>query len=170
VTIPIHRLLWIAGLLASPAAAQTVPRPPSPKDGTSAVQQLSWFGGCWRRQAPASASVVEEHWMAPRAGMTLGTSRTIWGDTMVVEFEQLRLFQRAGRAVYHAEPSGQTPTDFEAQSTSDTLVIFENAAHDFPQRIIYRKRGTDSLVARIEGKMNGQARGIDFGYARVRCP
>jgi hypothetical protein len=89
---------------------------------------------------------------------------------MVVEFEQLRLFQRAGHAVYHAEPSGQTPTDFEAKSTSDTLVVFENAAHDFPQRVIYRKRGADSLIARIEGNMNGQARGIDFGYARVRCP
>ena len=96
-------------------------------------------------------------------------SRTVRGDTVVTEFEQLRLFQRAGRAIYHAEPSGQVPTDFEAKTTSDTLVVFENTAHDFPQRIIYRKRGADSLIARIEGMMNGQARGIDFPYARARC-
>lgn len=100
----------------------------------------------------------------------MGSSRSIRGDTMVTEFEQLRLFQRGGRAVYHAEPSGQTGADFEAKSTSDTMVVFENATHDFPQRIIYRKRGADSLIARIEGTMNGQARGIDFPSVRVRCP
>jgi hypothetical protein len=114
--------------------------------------------------------VIEEHWMTPRAGFALGMSRTVRGDTMVTEFEQLRLFQRAGRAIFHAEPSGQTPTDFEAKAMSDTMVVFENATHDFPQRVIYRKRGADSLIARIEGTVNGQARGVDFPYARARCP
>ena len=108
--------------------------------------------------------------MTPRAGLSLGVSRTVRADTMVTEFEQLRLFQRAGHAVYHAEPSGQSAADFEAKATSDTLVVFENAAHDFPQRIIYRKRGADSLVARIEGAMGGKSRAVDFAYARVRCP
>jgi hypothetical protein len=150
------------------ADAQGSPRPPGPKEGRSAVQQLSWMGGCWRRQQ--GSSVVEEHWMTPRAGFALGVSRTVRGDTMVVEYEQLRLFQRAGKAVYGASPSGQTPTEFVAKATSDTMVVFENAAHDFPQRVIYRKRGTDSLVARIEGMMNGQARGMDFSFARARCP
>jgi hypothetical protein len=128
------------------------------------------MAGCWRRQAPGSASVAEEHWMKPRAGFALGSSRTIRGDTLVTAYEQLRLFQRAGRAVYHATPSGQTPTEFEAQATSDTMVVFENAAHDFPQRVIYRKRGSDSLIARVEGTVGGQARGFDFPFARTACP
>lgn len=108
--------------------------------------------------------------MAPRAGQMFGMSRTVRGDTMVAEFEHLQILERNGRAIYHAEPSGQKPTDFEAKSVSDTLVVFENPEHDFPQRIIYRKRGADSLIARVEGTMNGQARGIDFPYARVACP
>jgi len=165
----IRRFVLLVTLAAIPAAAQTTARPPSPKEGSSAVQQLSWMAGCWRRQT-ASGSVVEEQWMTPRAGFALGISRTVRGDSMVVEFEQLRLFQKAGHAVYHAEPSGQAPTDFEAKATSDTMVVFENTTHDFPQRVIYRKRGADSLLARIEGTMNGQARGVDFPYARARCP
>jgi hypothetical protein len=155
---------------AGVARAQAVPRPPAPTEGRDAVQRLSWFAGCWRRQIAGGASVLDEQWMVPRGGVALGMSRTVRNDTIVVEFEQLRLFQRAGRAVYRAEPSGQVPAEFEAQSTSDTLVVFENAAHDFPQRIIYRKRGADSLIARIEGTMRGQARAADFSYARVRCP
>lgn len=164
----IRPLLMLVSL-ASTAGAQIAARPPGPSEGRDAVQRLSWFTGCWRRQAPGSPNVVEEHWMAPRAGFALGMSRTVRNDTIVVEYEQLRLFQRTGRAVYHAEPSGQTPTDFEAQTTSDSLVVFENPAHDFPQRIIYRKRGADSLIARIEGTMRGQARAADFAYARVAC-
>jgi len=164
----IRRLVLFVTLAATPLAAQTTARPPGPKEGTSAVQQLSWMAGCWRRQT-ATGSVIEEQWMTPRAGFALGMSRTVRGDSMVVEFEQLRLSQKAGHAVYHAEPSGQAPSDFEAKATSDTMVVFENPAHDFPQRIIYRKRGADSLLARIEGMMNGQPRGIDFPYARARC-
>lgn len=165
----IRRFVLLVALATTPIAAQTTARPPGPKEGTSAVQQLSWMAGCWIRRT-ASGSVVEEQWMTPRAGFAIGMSRTVRGDSMVVEFEQLRLSQKAGHAVYHAEPSGQAPTDFEAKATSDTMVVFENAAHDFPQRVIYRKRGADSLIARIEGTMNGQARGVDFPYARARCP
>jgi hypothetical protein len=108
--------------------------------------------------------------MAPRAGFALGSMRTVRGDSMVVEYHQLRIFQRGGHAVYHAAPSGQTPAEFEAKTTSDSMVVFENPAHDYPQRIIYRKRGTDSLVARIEGDMNRQSRAVDFPSVRVQCP
>lgn len=165
----IVRSFLLAVLAAAPLRAQSISRPPSPKEGTSAVQRLTWMAGCWRRQSANGVSVVEEQWMMPRAGFALGMSRTVRGDSMVTEFEQLRIFQRAGNAVYHAEPSGQAPAEFEARTTSDTMVVFENAAHDFPQRIIYRKRGVDSLIARIEGTMNGQARGIDFPFARAQC-
>ena len=70
----------------------------------------------------------------------------------------------------HAEPSGQAPADFEASAVSDSLITFENPAHDFPQRVIYRRRGSDSLIARIEGTRNGRVRGVDFPYARAACP
>jgi len=108
----IRGLVLLSFLATTPGVAQTVSRPPWPSEGRDAVQRLSWFAGCWRRQAPGGASVVEEQWMTPRAGFALGMSRTVRSDSVVTEFEQLRLFQREGRAVYHAEPSGQTATDF----------------------------------------------------------
>jgi hypothetical protein len=133
------------------------------------VHHLSWIAGCWRQSSSGGARIIDEQWMEPRGGMMLGMSRTVRGDS-VLEFEQLRIFARDGRLVYHAKPSGQEPADFEARSASDSLVTFENPAHDFPQRIIYRRHGADSLIARIEGTRNGQVRGIDFPYAKVSCP
>jgi uncharacterized protein DUF6265 len=134
----------------------------------SPVDRLVWFSGCWQ-QSTRGGQIVEEQWMAPRGGQMVGMGRTVRADS-VIEWEHLRIFARDGRAVYHAEPSGQAPADFTAMSVSDTLVVFENPQHDFPQRIIYRKRGADTLWARIEGTNNGRTRGVDFPYARARCP
>src|SRR4051812_22151082 len=69
-------------LFAAAARAQAVARPPSPKEGTAAVQRLSWFSGCWQRRT-ASGLVEEAHWMAPRAGFTLGILRTVRRDSTV---------------------------------------------------------------------------------------
>ena len=69
-----------------------------------------------------------------------------------------------------AHPSGQASAVFTAQTVSDSLVVFENAAHDFPQRVGYRRVRSDSLLAWIEGAVQGAARRIEFPYARARCP
>jgi hypothetical protein len=105
----------------------------------------------------------------PRGHMMLGTSQTTRADS-TIEYEQLRIFDRGGQVVYGAMPSGQPPAEFVAGSVTDTLVVVSNPTHDFPQRIIYRRRGTDSLLARIERMRGGQVRGADFPYRRVACP
>ncbi|HET9726391.1 MAG TPA: DUF6265 family protein, partial [Gemmatimonadales bacterium] len=88
----------------------------------------------------------------------------------LVEYEQTRIFERDGRLVYGANPSGQVAAEFESIELSDSSVTFENLGHDFPQRVMYRRRGADSLIARVEGMRGGKLRGVDFPYARVACP
>ena len=132
----------------------------------SGVAQLAWIAGCWQRGS--GVVVIEEQWMRPRGGTMMGTARTVRRDTTVA-YEHLRIFDRAGRTVYAALPSGQALTEFEAATTSDSLVTFENLAHDFPQRIIYRRRGADSLIARIEGMRGGRLSGVDYPFRRVAC-
>jgi hypothetical protein len=99
----------------------------------------------------------------------LGAGRTVDGDSLV-EFEQVRIFERGGRLVYGARPSGQEPAEFESILVSDSAVTFENLGHDFPQRVMYRRVGTDSLVGRVEGTRAGRIRGVDFPYRRASCP
>jgi hypothetical protein len=48
------------------------------------------------------------------------------------------------------------------------VVVFENLSHDFPQRVIYRRNADSSITARIEGTVNGEARGRDFPYRRCQ--
>ena len=160
------RAAVLGGVLVMLASVTAIATSAESRQASATVQDLGWLAGCWSRGS--GALVMEEHWMRPRAGAMLGMSRTIRRDTMV-EYEHLRIHDRAGKVVYVAMPSGQAVTEFETASTSDSAVTFENAAHDFPQRIVYRRRGADSLIARIEGTRAGQLRSVDFPFKRVPC-
>lgn len=134
--------------------------------GAATVAQAGWIAGCWEHKA--GARLIEEQWMRPRAGLMLGVSRTVVGDSLL-EYEQVALLERGGHLVYAATPARQGPAEFVSIAVSDSAVTFENSAHDFPQRIIYRRRGADSLLARVEGMRGGQLRGSDYPYRRVPC-
>jgi uncharacterized protein DUF6265 len=151
--LPVAVVAAIAGL--SSAATQAAP-----------LDRLRWLGGCWElRRGPR---VTFEMWMLPEGGMMLGASRSVVNG-VVREVEQLRLSLRGDTLVYTALPSGQQETEFKAVIVSDSGFAVENPAHDFPQRIIYSRRGADSLLARIEGPGQGGTRGIDYPMKRVSC-
>jgi hypothetical protein len=133
---------------------------------TAQTSALKWMAGCWERRA--NNLVVTEQWSFPRAKMMFGAGQTTRGDS-TIEYEHTRIFERDGKLVYSAQPSGQAPAEFIADSVSGFSVIFSNPAHDFPQRVIYRRLGADSLLGRIEGIRGGQTRGVDFSYRRVSC-
>ena len=152
-------LLAAALALHHPSAAEA--------QGAPTVAQVGWMAGCWEQAA--GPRLIEEQWMRPRAGLMLGVSRTVVGDSLR-EYEQVALFQRGAHLVYAATPARQAPAEFASTAVSDSAVTFENPAHDFPQRIIYRRRGADSLLARVEGMRRGRLHGSDFPYGRVPCP
>ncbi len=131
------------------------------------LERAGWLAGCWELRSENRLTV--EMWMPPGGGLMLGASRTIVGGS-TREFEHLRIEADGAALVYTALPSGQKETAFRSKEVTDSSIVFENLAHDFPQRIIYRRRGADSLVARIEGPgPNNSTRGFDFPMRRARC-
>lgn len=106
--------------------------------------------------------------MPPDGGLMLGASRTVAGG-VVREYEQLRLEAQGEVLVYTALPSGQKEAAFRSTQVSDSGFTVANPAHDFPQRIVYRRRGADSLLARIEGPGASGTRAIDIAMRRISC-
>ncbi|MGM9483102.1 DUF6265 family protein [Roseateles sp. NT4] len=144
-------------LLAACASAQAHP-----------FAAVEWMAGCWA-QAGREAGTVEQ-WMAPAGGLMLGMARTL-KDGRVVEFEFMQIRADAeGRLSFIAQPQGRPPTEFALLRQGDAEAVFENATHDFPQRVIYRREAADRLMARIEGTLKGKERGIDFPMQRTACP
>ena len=98
----------------------------------------------------------------------LSVGRTTRADKLV-EYEFVVLREQDSRLAYEAHPSGQPTTTFLSIQVGEGVVVFEDAAHDFPQRVGYRKAGADSLDAWIEGTVRGQQRRVDFRYRRQNC-
>ena len=132
---------------------------------TPTIADISWISGAWQ-SAPGGRRQIEEHWTGVAGASMLGMSRTVAGEK-TVEFEYLRIEQRADGIYYVAHPKARCPgTDFKLTRASATEAVFENPQHDFPKRIIYRKTGDDSLTATIDGGEGTKS--MSFPYKRIK--
>src|ERR1041384_6129710 len=132
---------------------------------TSTLADISWISGDWQT-APGGRAQIEEHWTQAAGATMMGMSRTVVGEK-TVEFEYLRIEQRADGIYYVAHPKARCPgTDFKLTRASATEAVFENPQHDFPKRIIYRKGADDSLTASVDGGEG--SRTITYAYRRMK--
>lgn len=126
---------------AMAAAAMLVAASPA-----ATVGDLGWLAGDWAREA--GGRWTEESWTAPRGGVMLGYSRSGRGDSLRA-FEFLRIAAGDdGTPAYIAQPGGGAPVAFRLVAHGAASATFENAAHDYPQRIAYIRAG-DTLTATI---------------------
>ena len=129
------------------------------------ISELAWISGDWQTAAGGRAQ-IEEHWTQPAGGSLLGMSRTVAGGK-TAEFEFLRIEQREDAIYYVAQPKGRCPqTDFKLTRATDQEAVFENPAHDFPKRIIYRKTAEDALTAGIDGGEGTKQ--MTFAFRRMK--
>lgn len=147
------------GLAALSGFAFTSQRPVS-------IAGARWLTGCWEARDPRRT--ITEQWTPPRGRAMLGTSRTISGDSLVA-YEFVVVREQGNRLAYHAHPAGQHGATFLSTVVTDSSIIFENPAHDFPQQVGYARHGSDSTLAWISGVRGGTTRRIVFPYRRVDC-
>ena len=109
------------------------------------VAKLEWLGGTWvERQA--DGRWTEEYWTPPRGGLMIGAGLTGKGRSLR-HFEQMRIETAADGAVaFVAMPNGGAAVRFPMVRQSADEIVFENGAHDYPQRIRYRREG-EAIVA-----------------------
>lgn len=121
----------------------------------ASVADLGWLAGDWVSEA--DGRWTEESWGSPRGAMMIGYSRSGRGDVLR-EFEFLRIAAgEGGTLAYLAQPQGRAPVSFPLVRHDKASVTFENAAHDYPQRIAYARSG-DTLTATISAIDGSKAR------------
>lgn len=145
--------LGLVLLLAAAPASATGP----------AAADLGWMAGHWCSQVEGER--IDETWLPAVGGRLYGVSRTARGDK-TVSFEFLRIEPVDGVPTYLAQPGGGAATAFRLAESGPNRVRFENPAHDFPQRIEYRREG-ERLHAEIAGPgRDGKELRIPFEYRR----
>jgi hypothetical protein len=121
--------------------------------GTLGVASLGWLEGRWSGEKDGVFS--EEVWTGVRGGALLGLHRDVKGDR-AVSWEFFRVDTTKDGVVFFASPQSAPPTPFKLVETGTERVVFENKAHDFPQRILYWRDPQGALHARIEGPQGEQ--------------
>ena len=98
-----------------------------------------WLAGGW--ELDAGGRWGDEYWTPPRGGIMLGAGRVGKGE-QVASFESMRIgFDENGKLAFWAMPEWTDASKFPMVKQSDTEVVFENAAHDYPQRVRYWREG-----------------------------
>lgn len=128
------------------------------------VARLSWMAGSWVEEK--AGVVTRETWLPPLGGTMAGAGQTNRG-ARPARVEHMKITAEPAGATYTALVPGQAPTPFVLLPGKDGEAVFENKAHDFPQRVIYRRCGED-LCARIEGLLEGRMQSEDWRYSRLR--
>ena len=125
-------------LMLAEAAAAPAPMP-------------AFLTGCWLMQS--GDRTAEECWTRGNAGVMIGSGRA-WKAETIDNWEWMRIERGAdGRLSFFASPNGAPQTGFKAAKVSDQEVVFENAGHDFPQRVRYWKTpsGISAEIAKTDG-------------------
>ena len=134
------------------------------------LADFAWLAGCWR--GTVNQREFREHWMPLRGNLMLGTGHNVAGGR-TQDYEYIRLEPRADGVHYVAVPSGQKEASFRFAGREmdgpDAIYTFANPAHDFPQRIVYRRASEGWLYVHVEGKLKGEARQIIYPLRRVDC-
>jgi hypothetical protein len=124
---------------------------------------LSWMAGQWSGEEGGVKS--EERWTEPAGGMMLAVHRDVAGGK-AVHFEFLRIESTPEGIVYFASPRGKAPTPFKMVESSKERVVFENAEHEYPRRILYWLANGE-MHARIEGTPGGKAKSEEWVWKLV---
>ena len=132
--------------------------------GKVSIADLDWLVGNWIDDA--RGAVVRERWAGPYGEMMLGVGVTLRPNGKS-SFEFFRIAKTATGVSYFASPNAAAPTEFKATELTSSKVVFENKAHDFPQRVMYWREG-NGLHARVEGVINGKLEGEDWTYRAER--
>lgn len=132
----------------------------------ASLDDLSWLNGCWEgRQGDA---ILEEIWSKPAGGSMLGLGRTV-KENLTVSFEFMQFREENGSLVFLPQPQGGARVPFPLKDSFEGRLTFENKEHDFPQRVIYERKGPGLLLAAIEGTYKGKKEREEFQMRKVRC-
>jgi len=151
-----RQIILLLALLAASLSGRLQATEPS-----AALDSMAWLAGTWQRTDLPAGRSGYERWVRDGAQGFTGVGVSKRGDKTAFE-EKLRIVVKDGAVYYVADvPQNPQPVYFKLTEWSETGFAFENKAHDFPQRIAYRKEG-NRLLARI----SAGDKAIDYAFER----
>jgi len=128
------------------------------------VKGLNIFTGKWKCEK-INYTLFEE-WIKISDTTFSGESYTLKSGEKNIS-EKLILLKLNDYYAYIAQPGNNHPTLFTLTDFKKKKFVFENNEHDFPQKITYNFTSDSTLVASIEGIVEGTVKRKEFHFIKV---
>lgn len=151
---------------STPSDSTAITQAPASLGGK--LQQVAWMVGTWEMRQPEG--ILTETWKAASDTEMTGTSVLVSEKAELLFSEKMRIVSRGNDLWYMTTVSNQNEgkeVGFQFKTVTGGEIIFENASHDFPQRIIYKQKEERIMYARIEGDKDGLSKQEEFEYNRT---
>ena len=137
-----------------------------PTNNYSRTKGFDWLVGTWENQSKDGTLI--EMWEKLNDSTVKGQSYFI-KETDTSFSESISLVQRNGELLYIPAVRDQNDglgISFRLITINEKDLVFENAEHDYPQRISYHHVSNDYLIAEISGNKGGELKSEQFPLRR----
>jgi len=122
------------------------------------LNKAEWLLGNWEKKD--SLGTLTESWQTLDDSTYVGQSYYVTAKKDTVHKETIELMQKGEFLIYSATVKGENndeATPFQFKEETDSLLVFENPKHDYPQRIRYQLNIDNSVFITVSGKQKGKA-------------
>jgi hypothetical protein len=133
------------------------------------LEKANWMLGEWEKTD--SLGTLREIWERLDDSTFIGLSYYIQNEKDTLHNEQVELMQNGDHLIYTATIKGEnndSPIPFQMTKDEDSLLVFENPKHEYPQKIQYKLIKNRSIVATISGKQNGKNSAENYPMNKVK--
>ena len=161
--------------VGTPSSTSTLAATADPaKTSIAKLSDLGWLAGQW--EGAWGPRIAEQDWMAPQAGLMVGTFRVMEGDkTLVIElFTLLQKTNGVDFRFLHFTPDLDAwekdgPTVLTLQSVDSKHFVFVNNVNGQPKRAILTRVDQDTYISRSEIlPASGDLQVVEITYHRQR--
>ena len=102
---------------------------------------------------------LKEIWKTQDDSTFIGESYYIKNEKDTIHSEKIELTQDQEHLLYNVTVKGENndvPVSLQMTTDEDSLLVFENPKHDYPQKIQYKLIKDGSIIATISGKLKGK--------------
>jgi hypothetical protein len=143
---------------------QTVQSDPA---ANSPLVKFEWLLGEWSNET--KGQMIGEYWTKVNDSLFSANGFGLKGIDTIFK-ESLQIVVHEGEIYYVPTVEGQNdnqPVLFKVTDIGENSFTSENKAHDFPQMIRYKLESPNSLLAIIEGMLNGEETKREFRFRRA---
>lgn len=121
------------------------------------LDKAKWLLGEWEKKD--SLGTLKEMWTTQDDSSFVGQSYYFQNKKDTLHNEQIELVQDGENLIYKATVKGENNDEaipFQMTKSEDSVLIFENPKHDYPQKIEYKLLKNGNLMATVSGKQNNK--------------